>query len=285
MTTTVLDETPGTLGLYGKAAVNLVRRQRSRSLPDATVVQPDVALDRDDLLAYERVCGFDLSDTLPATYLHVVAFPLSLEILTRSDFPFALPGMVHVANRITQHRPLTVDDRPTVAVTTADLRPHRRGQVLDVVATAEVAGETVWEDVSTYLSRGAGSDPDAPAPGPSDPPERSPSAPTWEVPADTGRRYAAVSGDRNPIHLHPLTAKAFGFPRQIAHGMWTAARCLSALSGRLPDAYTVDVRFERPVVLPTTVAMTTAQDDRSWRFALHAARRDDRHLTGRIDPT
>ena len=53
---------------------------------------------------------------------------------------------------------------------------------------------------------------------------------------DIGRRYGAVSGDRNPIHLYPLTARLFGFRRAIAHGMWTKARCLAALEGRLPEA-------------------------------------------------
>ena len=60
----------------------------------------------------------------------------------------------------------------------------------------------------------------------------------WRLPGDLGRRYAAVSGDRNPIHLYPLTAKALGFPRQIAHGMWSLARCVAALENRLPDAVT-----------------------------------------------
>lgn len=287
MTTTVLDETPGTLGLYAKAVGAMITPGGGSSgLPDETVVRRDVELDRGHLLAYQRVCGFDLSDRLPATYLHVTAFPMSLAIMTRRDFPFALPGMVHVANRITQHRPLTVVDRPTLSVTTRDLRPHRVGQVLDVVATAEVDGATVWEDVSTYLVRGKGRDEDAASPGPDDAPERSASAPTWEVPGDIGRRYGAVSGDRNPIHMTALTAKAFGFPRHIAHGMWTKARVLADLHNRLPDAYTVDVRFERPVLLPSTVALTTeTSPDGTIRAALHAARRPDRHLTGRIDPS
>lgn len=286
-TITEIEETPGTLGLYGKAAWSMLRRGGGDGLPAEEVVQRDVALERSHLADYDRVCGFDLSDTLPATYLHLAAFPMSLTILTRDDFPFPLPGLVHVANRITQHRPVTVDERPTLRVTTRDLRPHRAGQVLDVVATAEVDGEVVWEDVSAYLHRGSGRDADAPSPGPTDAPGRSPAAPTFRLSGDTGRRYAAVSGDRNPIHLHPLAAKAFGFPRHIAHGMFTKARCLAALAGRLPDGFTVDVRFERPVLLPTTVAMTTVQDGDAWRFALHAAERgrDDRHLTGRIDPT
>ena len=83
--------------------------------------------------------------------------------------------------------------------------------------------------------------------------ELTPSA-EWRLGGDLGRRYAAVSGDRNPIHLHALTAKPFGFPRAIAHGMWTKARCLAALEGRLPDAFSVDVRFRKPILLPGRVS-------------------------------
>ena len=76
----------------------------------------------------------------------------------------------------------------------------------------------------------------------------------WKLPADLGRTYAGVSGDHNPIHLYPLTAKALGFPRQIAHGMWTLARSIAAIENRLPDAVTVEVAFKKPVFLPGTVA-------------------------------
>ncbi len=74
------------------------------------------------------------------------------------------------------------------------------------------------------------------------------------MPGDIGRRYGAVSGDRNPIHLYPLSAKLFGFKRQIAHGMWSKARCLAELQNQLPeDAFTVDVQFKLPMFVPATV--------------------------------
>jgi acyl dehydratase len=97
----------------------------------------------------------------------------------------------------------------------------------------------------------------------------------WKLPGDLGRRYASVSGDSNPILLYPLTAKAFGFDRPIAHGMWTKARCLAAL--RLPDAFTVSVRFKKPIFLPGTVRFG-ADDD---RFAVQS-RKGAMHLEGRI---
>jgi acyl dehydratase len=87
-----------------------------------------------------------------------------------------------------------------------------------------------------------------------------------------------VSGDHNPIHLHRLTARLFGFRRAIAHGMWSMARCLAFHEGRLPDAYTVDVRFKAPILLPATVSLTAAEDG----FELWSGRP---HLTGRFSST
>ena len=77
------------------------------------------------------------------------------------------------------------------------------------------------------------------------------------MPGDIGRRYAAVSGDRNPIHLHGLSARLFGQQGAIAHGMWTKARCLAALQGHLPEAFTVEVAFKLPVRLPAKVAFAS----------------------------
>jgi len=102
------------------------------------------------------------------------------------------------------------------------------------------------------------------------------------VPADIGRRYAEVSGDRNPIHLHPLTARLLGFRRAIAHGMWTKARCLAALEGRLPDAYTVDVRFKLPVFLPARVGFAALSTADGWSLDLVDARTGKPHLAGVI---
>ncbi|MEV5316138.1 MaoC/PaaZ C-terminal domain-containing protein [Streptomyces sp. NPDC052687] len=98
----------------------------------------------------------------------------------------------------------------------------------------------------------------------------------WPLGGDLGRRYAAVSGDRNPIHLHPLTARLFGFPRPIAHGMWTLARCLAAHG--TPDAVRVRARFLAPVPLPGTVEFAAEKG----RFALRGGGRV--HLTATVDP-
>jgi hypothetical protein len=61
--------------------------------------------------------------------------------------------------------------------------------------------------------------------------------------------------------------------------MWTKARCLAALEGRLSDSFTVDVRFAKPILLPAKVAFLT---DGDLAFAVRDASKDIVHLTGSI---
>jgi acyl dehydratase len=237
-------------------------------------------IDRGKLAEYQRVCGFRLSDALPATYPHMLAFPLSMDLMTRLSFPFGVIGLVHVENAATLTRAVTADEPLDIRVHTADLRPHERGQQFDVVAEAITGGETVWTSRSTYLHRSGGGGGSAESKERPAPP--APSA-VWSVPGDIGRRYAAVSGDSNPIHLHPLSARLFGFPRAIAHGMWVKARCLAALEGHLPEAYTVGVRFKLPMLLPAKAAFSTSVDASGHReFAVHDARSGKPHLSGSV---
>jgi acyl dehydratase len=239
---------------------------RGGALP-ADVLERSVRVDPAHLARYARVCGFALRDELPATYPHVLTFPLHMRLLARA--PFSAVGVVHIANRITQHRPVRVGETLDVTVRATPPRPHHRGRQFDLVSEVRVGDALVWEAVSTNLKRGEGDESaarDTWAFGEDAPPETA----VWRLPGDLGRRYAAVSGDHNPIHLHGLAAKAFGFPRAIAHGMWTKARCLAAL--RLPgEAFTVDVRFKRPILLPGRVTFGEAADG---RFAVHG------HLEG-----
>lgn len=291
MVTRELTASPAVLPMYAKAigpALPVVGslpgiRRSGRELPDIELSRRSVSIDADRLAAYSEVCGFGVPRNLPATYPHVLAFPLHMALMTDGAFPFAPMGMVHLENRIVQRRPLGVDDVLDLRVRSAHLRPHAKGLQFDIVSEASIDGEVVWDDVSTYLRRGR------PAEGavePSTLPDTDlPAGATrWSLGADLGRRYAGVSGDRNPIHLYGLTAKAFGFPRQIAHGMWSKARCLASLQPRLPDAFEIAVAFKKPVLLPTTVAFGADQDGDRWVFGLLDAKRDTPHLVGTAGP-
>ncbi|MCW2983897.1 MAG: hypothetical protein JWR63_1467 [Conexibacter sp.] len=298
-TTRTLGGAPSTATLYPRAvagsyALPLLRRvpvlgpgrgNGAAALPDLAFALEDVALDAGHVAGYARVCGFGLRDALPPTYLHVLAFPLAMRLMTDSAFPFGVLGLVHVANRIEHVRPVSVAEQPSFRVHAEGLRDHPRGRQFDVVAVATVDGERVWEGRSTYLRRGGGGGDSAKDDNKSgDRPAPPAAEAVWKVPGDIGRRYGAVSGDRNPIHLHNLSARLFGMPRAIAHGMWLKARVLAALEPELPAAFAVDVRFKRPVLLPATVGFSTepAPDGGGRAFALHDAQRGIPHLDGRV---
>jgi acyl dehydratase len=97
-----------------------------------------------------------------------------------------------------------------------------------------------------------------------------------------GRRYAEVSGDRNPIHMRRLTARLFGFPRPIAHGMWAKARCLAALESLLPDRFTAEVRFKLPVLIPGKVSFASWPAGGGRDLALHDGKNEKPHLAGEL---
>jgi acyl dehydratase len=283
MPTTVLEAAPSMARLFARAA--LTARGRGGDLPDTRLARTGVRVDPAELAAYDRVCRFLLTDALPATYPHMLTFPLQLALMSDRSFPLALPGLVHVRNRIDVVRPIGADEPLDLEVWAERFAAHRSGATVDLCATVTAGGQEVWHSRSTYLARGA----KAPDGAPVADVEVSVGAlervaATWRIPDDAGRRYAKVSGDVNPIHLSSLTAKAFGFKRAIAHGMWVKARVLGALTGRLPDALSVDVGFRKPLYLPSTVTLSTAQADGGWDVAVRNAASGTEHVVGTIRP-
>ena len=286
--TRILTGEPGRLSTLLRAALPAVpvvnqlpgiKKVPARDFAGLAYTRTGVEAARPHVEAYAAVCGFPRKDTVPLTHPHLLAFPLHMAIMSDHDFPYAALGMVHVENTITAHRAIAVGEVLDVSTTVGRARPHARGALLDFVTSVTSAGEVAWESTSTYLRRGA-------------PPEGEPvaglvidDAPAggieWRVPADLGRTYASVSGDANPIHLYPWTARALGFRRQIAHGMWTLARSIAAIENRLPDAVTVEAAFKKPVFLPGTVAFASRATDTGLTFSLTNPEDGSPHLLGR----
>ncbi len=292
MATRELNSSPSMTALFARAGAAMIPGASKlpfvggggRDVPDLTLRLTDASIDADRLSAYNRVCGFDLRDTVPATYPHILAVPLQLSLMTDSSFPFGAIGLVHISNRIVQHRPIRTAEKLQVEVRATPLKDHPRGKQFSLISEARVGDELVWEEVSTNLKRGAGNNGGA-APGADLPKaEDLPPSAIWTLGGDLGRRYGSVSGDLNPIHVHPLTARLFGFKSAIAHGMWTKARCLGALQAGLPDAFTVEVAFKKPIFLPGKVEFCEAAEEGAAfdvKFGVRDPRKGSSHLDGR----
>lgn len=283
-TTLAFADLPEVAPLLIRATANHVGRRSSGTavLPETVVRVGRLRQDIERLAAYNRVCGFGLRDAVPPTWLHVLTFPLQAALMASRSFPFAPAGLVHASNTMTLHRPVRVGEELDVLVRADALRPHAKGALFDLIGEVRAGGALAWSGRSSYLARGAtapeGLDAGAEGRAADDGPEPR-LAQRWRLPADLGRQYARVSGDVNPIHLSAASARLFGFKRAIVHGMWTHARCLAALEGRLPEACTVEVAFTRPILLPGRVSFAAAESDAGVRFSV-LGREGKAHLTG-----
>ena len=249
-------------------------------LPEVVLRVDDVAPDAAGLADYQHLLGEPGTDELPAGYVHVLAFPLAMAVMTRADFPLQVLGLVHLANRVEQLRPVHLEESLTVRAWAEQAREHHRGVQVDLVVEVTAGGDVVWRGTSTYLSRRRppGLTAGPPAPRTEHPPPPPAPRALWRLGADTGRRYADVSGDRNPIHVSRLGARLFGFRRPIAHGMYTAARALAATPH--PGSFVWTAEFGKPVLLPTTVAFARHGE----RYTVWDPRSGKVHLSGAVHP-
>jgi acyl dehydratase len=291
MSDVVLGSVPPLAGLYRDAALGEVRRRAglvgaARRNPGGQGPAAALPPVRHRLTAFQHLIGQAARDAVPSAHVHTLAFPVAMSLMSRPDFPLPLLGMVHLSNTVAQTRALRADERFEAAASAGNLLPHRSGTSVEIVTEVSVEGERIWTGRSVYLARGVrsgtGTDtgagtgdgpgngsraPQAQEPQAQEPQAQEPQAPRaafaapvptarWSLGADTGRKYAAVSGDWNPIHLSALSARALGMKRPVAHGMYLAARLVEHVEPAAPEALEWGIEFISPVLLPGTLALS-----------------------------
>lgn len=256
-------------------------------LPTRALTFGRARLDERAIATYARLCGFTPRQGVPVTYPHMQAFQLHMLLMLGPDFPYPLVGLVHLANSIRQHARLSVGETLSITARFGTWLRHERGQAFTIETVAHRGGDLVWDSTSTYLRLGV-RDPVG---------ERVPAAPSfpqplavkgrWRLTTGLAKRYAAVSGDSNPIHTSAIGARMFGFKRRIIHGMWSKARSVAAL---LPDApiatARIDVWFRTPAFLPGTVLLLATRqagrDGDTICFDLRDGNAEKPHLRGSL---
>ena len=266
---------------YPKVIQGLIfkKPKAEKVLPQVEYVVDSFKVDQKHLKAYNEVCGFKNNGYIPAIYLTVLSQSLQMHMMTSEAFPFPILGLVHIRNQVKQYRKVGVNETLTLSCKFGELQPHDKGVQFDFITTVKVGDEVVVEALTTYLSRQKTNAKAAAKPAESQAPEYTLNN-EWNISENTGRRYAMTSGDFNLIHIHAVTAKAFGFKQAIAHGMWSKAKALANLS--LPDAYEVDVWFKLPMYLPSKVEFLTAQAANETDFLIRNSKNQKPHVTGHI---
>ncbi|MDJ0314712.1 MaoC/PaaZ C-terminal domain-containing protein [Arthrobacter sp. H35-D1] len=280
---TLLTEMPSLSKLYVNAAATaakgrLLRSEPVLALPSRAVEVRGVRADLAKVTEFSHLMGEAARDVLPSGYLHALVFPVAMSVMVQEDFPLPLLGMIHLRNQVEHLAPVMFTDELSVRAWARDLTGHRSGTQVQIVAEIHNADgtELLWRGASTYLAKGVF------LPGLDKPTEAAiredfiPPAPTaqWRLGVDTGRAYAAVSGDFNPIHLSVLSARALGLRRSIAHGMYAASRVLATVPQSKPEHFSWDIAFDSPVFLPATVSLEVVDsrtDDGVWLSSVFTA--------------
>ena len=262
------------LGLYLQAAMKKARPFSAadvEGLQRAPVLWENLLPDTRRYKKYCKLAGWQQDDSMHPLYWQVRSLPLQLKLISSPQSPFAMLGLVHISNRVTDYTQCRPDIPCELIVRFGQVFQHRRGYAFEVVVTASQRGKPVYAAVGTYLARTGHSATGLPAweerdmTLPDDISELTP------IQASGGliRRYARVSGDYNPIHLSQVTAKLFGFKRAIAHGMWTAARVISDLqASHQLNGQEIDIQFKRPLFLPGKAKAVVGQTSENTCFSV-----------------
>ena len=279
MNTRHFNQLPKPYLAYTKVIQGLIfkKPKGEKVLPQVEYVVDSFKIDPNHLKAYNEVCGFKNNGYIPAIYLAVLSQSLQMHMMTTEAFPFAILGLVHIRNQIKQARKIGVNEQLTLSCQFGELKAHEKGVQFDFISTAKVGNDVVMEGITTYLARQKTDGVIAQKTKNSNEPNYQVQT-VWNVAENIGRRYAKASGDFNLIHIHAVTAKAFGFKQAIAHGMWSKARVLASMS--LPDAYDVDVYFKLPMFLPSTVEFLTAESKGTTDFLIRNQKSQKPHVSG-----
>ena len=235
----------------------------------------------DKLAKYCDVCGFTQTNTLPATYPNIMGFALVLQLMLEPEFPFGPVGAVHICNHISQTRALGANEALDFTVRMGDSAQVNKGYETNFITEIRVADELVWQASSVMLIRKGGSG-ESKKSNTAEPAEYQQTV-DWHLAANKGRQYAAASGDYNPIHLYPFTAKLMGFKRQIMHGMWSKSRALAHL---VPADYngpiTAEVAFKLPIFLPSNLTFMVNSTEAGSEFELRDEAGKKPHMAGSL---
>lgn len=278
-----LDALPSMGGLLFRALMKSGRKMKPGELmPPLDVEVLGETFRPDPLEAYRQNCGSPPGEGLPGAAPHILAAPLHLYLLTRPASPLKAMGLIHVRNQIVSHQVIPNDAVMDIRVGVSKTEWVHKGLEMDVRTEVSIEGVLVWEETSVIFSRQPGA-----ADIPRKPREQlqwwlETAGTQWGLAGNAGRRYAAVSGDWNPIHLYGATASLFGFKRPIIHGMWSLARCLAEYPS---GAFSYDVEFRRPIALPGLIEFRREEGEGgASRFALVRPEDGKEYLVGSYTP-
>lgn len=275
-----LKDTPNSIEVLLRASLTSFKKAGNR-LPDKGYTIEGLTLDKDQYKEYCKMFGFDES-TVPSPYWYIRLFGLKSLLMAHPDAPFPMPGMVHLYDEINQFDTIYPTDKLDVTCQFGRLFKHDKGTAMEIVTTLKRDGKKVWEEKNINLyfgKKGIGQNADENPTIEINHPDRTLA---WELDSNLGFQYAKMSGDFNPIHLHDIGAKLFGFPKHLIHGWYSLNRAVAPIQSEMIGAHELYVSFKKPLFLPGKVLARTQEDGNTILFDVINEKEGYPHLKGYI---
>ncbi len=265
---------------------------------------------------YDAITKWNSTQGVHPNYVQTLSLPMQLDMMVQDSFPFKPLGLVHIGNQIDVFKLPTINQKILLVTEFGNTYFHKKGWLFEVTTKAydfelcsheskSLAHQPLIVGNSVYLARKQHDKEKLRHLS-----EKSIDVPDWiklgqskisqaldsyqnlesfSFESDIGRRYARVSGDYNPIHLHPLTAKMLGFKKAIAHGMFSKAIAISCLHNQQwlnEETFQVKTVFMQPIGLPAKLDMVgkalTIENRKDFMLTSESKFKTRVHLFGEV---
>ncbi|MBN1499604.1 MAG: MaoC family dehydratase N-terminal domain-containing protein [Spirochaetes bacterium] len=165
---------------------------------------------------------------IPPFFIAAVAYPAIKELMFSKILKANLLRLVHAEQDISVFRNINPDERFNIKAVIDSINTVSAGEIVNIISNVTSSGknEPLMQSRTSFLIRGQ----KKPSSGKKNEDSfESVSEFKVAVPFDQAKKYAEVSGDKNPIHVNRFAAKAAGLPGTILHGMCTLGMVNSVL--------------------------------------------------------
>ena len=234
-------------------------------------LQKSFAEVRLDATAMQAFADFlDSENKAHLSYLYCLAQRAQIAVMLDRKFSIALPGMVHLENVLKEIAPWSPDKAFQIEVNIQVEHKNEGALIPRCQVDFIQEDQKVVSCSSVYMARRKSKNSGKKKE------KQTPVFPEailsqeWKIAKNTGRGYAKVSGDSNPIHTMGFFAKLMGFKRPIAHGWYSVARAVVEAEAHLQKPIRqIEVAFKSPVFLPSQQNFALFEAEKETGFSLH----------------
>jgi MaoC like domain len=243
---------------------------------------PKVEIDKTALEKYKEFLNWNTD--VPLTFFYLMAQRAQTALMLHRDFTIAIPGLVHISNRIEQLS--AIENAQPFDLKVQVRVPYKEtGSLIPTFSVDFFQNDTlVIRCESTYIAKRKSAKNSRDKSAQNDILFKPDFTEIWDIPKNLGRTYGSASGDKNPIHSYDFFARTVGFRSAILQGWYSVSRIVKDCEAANKTTYkTIEVAFKSPIFLPSQQKIDMQNtDNQEVVFQISDAKTDKVVLNGKV---